>query len=109
MLREERRWSARHLFFADAEISEPQTRFSVRSQTNELSSGGCHVDMRCPLSSGSLVRVRITHGGETVEIPARVVHSTPNVGMGLAFEAADEVEDVVSRWLDGARMRAGSR
>jgi hypothetical protein len=95
----ERRRSVRQLFFAEARITESRTRYSVTSQTNELSSGGCHLDMRNPLATGSTVSVRLTHGGETVEIPARVVHSTPNVGMGVAFEAAAAAEPVLSRWL----------
>jgi hypothetical protein len=95
----ERRRSARHLFFADAEISDAQA-YRVRSHTNELSRGGCYMDIVSPLASGSAVRVRLTHAGETLELPARVVHSTPNIGMGLAFEPVEGAEQVLGRWLD---------
>jgi hypothetical protein len=57
------------------------------------------MDMLNPLPSGSAVRVRLTHGGETFEVPARVIHSAPNVGMGLAFEPPEVAQLSLGRWL----------
>jgi hypothetical protein len=95
---DERRRAARHPFFASAEITEPRSRYSVTAQTNELSRHGCHIDILSPLASGSLVKVRILHGGEAIDVAARVAHSRPNVGMGLSFDATD-APDVLERWL----------
>jgi len=102
MLVEERRRSARHPFFASAEIREPRTKYSVTARTNELSRGGCYMDMMNPLGSGAALEVRIIHGGEVVDVPARVVHAQPNVGMGLSFGPADSAQlQMLDRWLTG--------
>ncbi len=99
-MHEERRQAARHPFFATAEITELRTRYFVIARTNELSRSGCYMDMLSPLGAGTALEVRIIHDGETVDIPARVVHSEPNVGMGLSFGPSDSCQ-ALDRWLAG--------
>ena len=102
MMVDDRRRSARHLFFASAEITEPLTEYFVSARTNELCRGGCHVDMLNPLFSGTALEVRIVHEGETFSVPARVVHSRPNLGMGLSFGPANTAQmQLLDRWLAG--------
>ena len=99
---ERRRW-VRHAFFAPAEITEPETRYFARARTSDLSRGGCYIDMMSPLFRESALEVRITHGGEAMDLPARVVHSERYIGMGLRFDAANSSQTgVLDRWLAGA-------
>ena len=100
MIVAERRRSARRPFFASAEITEPETRYFVKARTNELSRGGCYIDMLNPLLRETALEVRIIRGGEAMDIPARVVHSQPNIGMGLRFDVADSSPmGVLDQWL----------
>src|SRR5688572_22431556 len=100
MIVEERRRSARYPFYASAEITEPTSRYFVIARTNELSRTGCYMDMVSPLGAGSALEVRIVHEGDALNMPARVVHSQPNVGMGLSFDAKEPAQaELLDRWL----------
>jgi hypothetical protein len=75
-------------------------QYSVSARTSELSRGGCYVDMRSPLVAGADLEVRIIHGGQTLEVAGHVVHSAPNVGMGIAFSRTGPSQDrLLDQWL----------
>jgi hypothetical protein len=98
----ERRREARHLFLAVAEITEPRSRYAVSTRTNDISPSGCYVDMLNPLAAGAELHVRIVHRGEVVDVPARVVHSQVNMGMGICFTPTDTLQTrVLGQWLEG--------
>lgn len=98
----DRRRSPRYLLFASAEITDSSPEFSVRSHTSELARHGCYMDMMNPFLDGTPLTVRITHGGQLVEAAARVVHSQPNVGMGIAFDRVDVAQErILEEWMSG--------
>ncbi len=96
----DRRRSPRHLFFASAEITDSNPEFSVQAHTSELARHGCFMDMMNPFLDGTPLTVCITHGGQLVEAAARVVHSRPNVGMGIAFDRVDMAQErILEEWI----------
>jgi len=96
----EQRRSPRYLFFASAEITDPASQATMSARTSELSRHGCYLDMMNPFFDGTALRVRIIHNGEALDADARVVHSKPNVGMGLHFDRIDAVHvPLIEQWI----------
>src|SRR5690242_12938838 len=77
-------------------------RFCAR--TSDVSRTGCYVDTLNPQPAGTDILILLTHRGETIEIPARVVYVSPALGMGIRFD--DPVPPkrlaVLDRWLQAA-------
>jgi len=96
----ELRRSPRYVFFASAEITETESQATMHAHTSELSRHGCYVDMMNPFFDGTPLRVRITHDGQALDAVARVVHSKPNVGMGVSFDQiGPHQEPIIEQWL----------
>ncbi len=96
----ELRRSPRYLFFASAEIMDTASQSTMNARTSDLCRYGCYLDMMNPFLDGTALRVRITHAGQAVEAAARVVHSKPNVGMGVSFEEISaHQEPIIEQWL----------
>ena len=99
-MRPELRRSPRYLFFASAEITDTASQSTLSAHTSELSRHGCYLDMMNPFFDGTALRVRITHDGQALDAAARVVHSQPNVGMGLSFDQIDAHQaPIIEQWL----------
>ena len=98
----EMRRSPRYPFFASAEIIENSSKSITKARTSELSRHGCYMDMMNPFLSGATLSVRIVHGGQAIDAAARVIHSQPNVGMGLSFDQiAPDQQPIIEKWLNG--------
>ncbi len=96
----ELRRSPQYLFFASAEITDTASQSTMAVRTSELCRHGCYLDMMNPFLDGTSLRVRITHAGQAVEAAARVVHSKPNVGMGVSFDQIDARQaPIIEQWL----------
>lgn len=96
----ELRRSPRYIFFASAEIIDAESQSTMSAHTSELSRHGCYLDMMNPFFDGTALRVRITHDGQALETVARVVHSKPNVGMGISFDQIDPNQaPIIEQWL----------
>lgn len=99
-MRPELRRSPRYLFFASAEITDTESQSTMNARTSEICRHGCYLDMMNPFFDGTALRVRITHDGQALDAVARVVHSQPNVGMGLSFDQIDaRQEPIIEQWL----------
>lgn len=99
MVQETRR-SPRYAFFAAAEITKTETRSLMTARTSELGRHGCYMDMMNPFLNGTPLRIRITYNGQFVDAPARVVHSRPNIGMGISFDGIGAAEErILEKWL----------
>ena len=96
---DERRSHERHTFFAGVEIREPATRYVAIARVNEISRGGCYIDTLNPLRAATAVELLITHDGDTIALPARVVHAETSVGMGLRFDAEEDRTRLLERWI----------
>jgi len=94
------RRSPRYFFFASAEVTDPASQATMSALTSELSRHGCYLDMMNPFFDGTSLRVRILHNGEALDADARVVHSKPNVGMGLHFDRIAAVHlPLIEQWI----------
>jgi len=101
----ELRRSPRYVFFASAEITDSASESTMNARTSELCRHGCYLDMMNPFPDGTSLRVRITHGGQALDTAVRVVHSKPNVGMGLSFDQLDpHQEPIIENWLSSSEL-----
>lgn len=97
----EHRRSPRSTFIANVEITELKSRIRVHARTSDLSLLGCYVDTLNPFPEGTQTLLRITFQKESLEVEAVVVHSKPNMGMGLMFTQINaERQAMLKSWLD---------
>jgi PilZ domain len=102
---QDKRTDPRVPLIAVAEVTEVATGTCLAARTSDLSRTGCYIDTLNPTPSKTVVRVRLTHGGEVLELPARVVYVSPGLGMGVRFD--DDLPPaqlaVLDRWLVEAK------
>jgi len=59
---------------------------------------GCYVEIRCPLPVGTEVELRVSVAGVALDIYARVICTTAQVGMGMEFmDASQEQENLLAQ------------
>jgi len=89
---------------AVADVTEVATGTRLTARTSDLSRAGCYIDTLNPTPARTVIRVRLTHGGEELDLPARVVYTSPGLGMGIRFD--DDLTPaqlaVLDRWVAGA-------
>jgi hypothetical protein len=78
---------------------------------NDISRGGCYLETVHPMVAGTEARLRITIAGSVLEVDARVVWTTPQVGMGLYFvidsqEEANNLAQIVDEVAGKVRPAA---
>jgi hypothetical protein len=99
-----RRVNARYPFFAEAEATLGDGS-SVPAQVSELSCRGCYIDTLQPIPIGTEVRLRISDGMQSCELPGKVIYIHSGYGMGIfgmgvVFGGAPAEElSAVNRWL----------
>jgi hypothetical protein len=99
----ERRGSPRFRFIAEAELIEIKNDTKLHARTNDLSIGGCFLDMLNPSPKGTEIQLRIHHAGAVFNARGRVVFVVPNLGMGVCFTNIDSTQAVVLQdWLSAA-------
>lgn len=54
---------------------------------SEIGAGGCYIETSQPLPFGTDVQLRLTISDAVLEVGARIVWTTPQIGMGAHFEA----------------------
>jgi hypothetical protein len=62
-------------------------------KVSDISRHGCYLETVHPLPVGAEVQLRLTIAGTLLEIGARVVWATPQVGMGMYFLIASAEEN----------------
>jgi hypothetical protein len=96
----ELRRSPRYPFFASAEVADAASKSIMKARTSEISRHGCYLDMVNPFFDGTTLSVRIVHEGQALDAAARVIHSTPNIGMGVSFDQiAPDHQPIIEKWL----------
>jgi hypothetical protein len=100
-----RRNAPRAAFIAVIEVTEVATGTRLSARTSDLSLTGCYVDTLNPTPVNAIVQVHLTHAGEELELPARVVYVSPRLGMGVRFD--DDLPPaklaVLDRWIAEAK------
>jgi len=65
-----------------------------------ISRGGCYFRAPESLATGAVLRLRVEWHGKSIETWARVAHSVPGDGMGLAFLSMDPSQTrTLKEWL----------
>ena len=96
----ERRAAARFPLILVAEITEIPDGATLHARTSDVSRTGCYIDTLNPISAETMVRTRLTRGGEVFEAIAKVVYVSPGLGMGLHFtDPPDAQLSILNRWL----------
>ncbi len=96
----ERRQYPRYPFMASAQLLGEESEIRVAASISELSLGGCYIVMVNPFSTGTAIKIHITHGAAVFQAAGFVVYSHPNAGMGVAFRRLDpESRAVLEGWL----------
>ena len=105
-----RRANPRYAFFAEAEATL-RDGTSVPAQVSELSSRGCYIDTLEAIPIGTEVRLRISDGIKSCEVPGRVIYMHSGYGMGIfgmgvvfGNVAAEQI-GAINQWLRDLAMR----
>jgi PilZ domain len=101
---QEKRSGARIPLIADVEVTEVATGACLSARTSDISRTGCYIDTLNPTPVKAVVLVRLSHAGEELELPARIVYVSHGLGMGVRFDEdlSPAQLAVLNRWLSGA-------
>jgi hypothetical protein len=96
----ERRSSPRQPFIAVTEVIDIGTGAKSLARTADLSAHGCYIDTLQPFPVGTVVRLEIQKGQETVSFRALVSSCHVGSGMGLVFDRISPGQrTILSEWL----------
>jgi hypothetical protein len=98
---ENKRNDPRVSLIAAVEVTEVATGTRLNARTSDISRTGCYIDTLNPTPAKTAVRVRLTHSGEELELPARIVYVSPGLGMGVRFDEnlSPAQIAVLDRWV----------
>lgn len=96
----EHRRTPRYTLIVDVEITDMVSGGQMKGRTISLSVAGCGVESLKLLPQGTTVRLRFSYQGEVVRATAKVIYSTPGLGMGMAFTSIEyEAERIIKSWI----------
>jgi hypothetical protein len=82
---QERRRHPRHNCAGAAKLWENGSEHSITGRLNEISRGGCYVEMMSPMRTGTAIRLELSVGGRMLRLEGIVRASQPTIGMGVEF------------------------
>ena len=102
---QDKRNAIRVAFIAAVEVTEVATGTRLSARTSDLSRTGCYIDTLNPTPTNTLVRVRLTHHGEELDVPCRIVYVSPGLGMGIRFDEdlTPAQFNVLDRWVSSIK------
>jgi hypothetical protein len=106
-----KRANPRFAFFAEAEFTL-RDGTSLLGQLSELSARGCYIDTLQPVPNGTELRLRISDGMSSCELPGKVIYMNAGGGLGifgigvLFGGMTVDQRSAIDMWL---RERAGMR
>lgn len=68
-----------------AKLWENGNEHSIEGRVNEISRGGCYVEMMSPMRAGTAIRMELSVSGRTLRLEGIVRTSQPTFGMGVEF------------------------
>jgi len=97
----ERRQHPRIEVALQVEVQLQSSDVPMRTQTTDISLGGCYVEMPSTLEVGTIVDMRLWLGGQEVHARGVVVTCHPRFGNGIKFTSMSfEDENRLSCYLD---------
>lgn len=96
-----RRSAERRPLIIAVEVVEVDSGTRLSARTSDVSRTGCYIDTLNPTPSGTVVRVKLTHEGEELDLLARIVYVSPRLGMGVRFDESISAAQlaILDRWL----------
>jgi len=82
---EERRHSVRFSCTGTVRIWEQGQELAIDARLNEISLGGCYLEIMSPLRNGACVRLEMAVNQRNISVEGVVRNSLPNFGMGIEF------------------------
>ena len=92
------RRAPRYSLIVDIEMTDVKLETLIRARTKMLSKCGCGVDTVKLFPKGTSVRIKLTHHGEEVSGLGRVVYSSSDLGMGVAFTNVEREDERKLEW-----------
>ncbi len=93
------RQTPRYSFVVDVEVTDVRLGIQIRGRTKTLSLFGCGVDTS-KFAKGTTVTIKLSHRGTEVKALAKVVYSSSDLGMGVAFTSVEpEDEMILEGWI----------
>ena len=89
---QERRRHPRFNCAGTATMLENGSAMAISGRLNELSLGGCYIEMMSPLRAGTSMKLDLDVGGRRVKVDGVVRTSQPTFGMGVEFMRMDPTE-----------------
>lgn len=98
---QDRRDAQRLPLILAVEVTEVDSDARLSARTSDVSRTGCYIDTLNPTPTGTVVRVKLSHNGEQLDLLARVVYVSPRLGMGVRFDESISAEQlaILDRWL----------
>jgi hypothetical protein len=94
------RRTPRYSLSVDIEMTDIKLGIRITTRTKMLSMFGCGVDAVKLFPQGTNVRIMLSHQGADVRAFGKVVYSSSDLGMGLAFtNVRQEDERILERWI----------
>ena len=94
----------RYSFVATIELIDTQSEAKIQERTSELSLYGCRVETHKPFPTGARVRIRIAHRSANFVALGRVLYTTSDGGMGIAFTQIEPTNQLtLDKWVEGLR------
>jgi PilZ domain len=98
------RHTPRAPIIAAVQVTEAGSGARLSARTSDMSRTGCYIDTLNSIAAGTVVRLQFTHGGEELDVPAKIVYVSPHLGMGVHFEPLTPAQlAILDRWLSGAK------
>lgn len=105
-MRAERPRAARYPFVTDVTLTDLESGENTIQKTRDLSLFGCRLVPGNSLSTGTRVRVKMTHKGEVFEAFGRVVNTRTDIGLGVSFTKIEERHQLIlEKWIAELRRR----
>jgi PilZ domain-containing protein len=82
---QERRRHPRYNCAGIAKLWENGSEHSIAGRVNEISRGGCYVEIMSPMRTGTAMRLELSVSGRTIHLEGIVRTSQPTCGMGVEF------------------------
>jgi len=83
------------------ELHQQGSNVPLRTETTDLSRGGCYIQLMTTLAVGTYVTARLWLGDSALRFRGRVVTRHPQFGNGIMFlEFEGDGEQALARYLD---------
>ena len=99
----EKRGGVRVKVSVPIELTPEGSETPLRTETADLSVGGCYIEMLFTLPVSTQVQVSLQAGGSTIRATGKVVTRDPNVGNGIEFTSmTDKDSKTLSQFIEDA-------